>query len=62
MVERVVAFLAQVKPKDSDVKKLNSRCIKVIAYHEPILILDISCSPKRVGTQIDAWARALMEK
>jgi len=63
MKKRVVAFVnSSLLPKLTmkHVKKLNSACIAVIAFHSPdILILDTFCPPKSVGKEIDAWAQEL---
>jgi len=63
MKKRVVAMLnTEELPKvtSAQVKKLNSQCIIVIAFHPPnTLILDTRCSDEETGKEIDAWALSI---
>jgi len=60
MKKRVVAFIeSALLPNltQNAVKKLNSKCISVVAFHEPdVLVLDIACPADVVGKEIDSWA------
>jgi len=66
MKKRVVAFISSnLLPKVTmkHIKKLNSSCIAVIAFHSPdILVLDTFCPPNKVGKEIDFWAKSLVNK